>query len=1383
MPEVKSANKDFLCAVKTVLPTWWQAKYESIIMNHEDWETRDLIENFRGFYQEMMPQKPASTISKASFSTFQDFEEAEVGTETDQPQQKPPQEQGNKTPFARRRCPCGSQGHKAWLCYAINEAVRPQGWTVQKAKKQRVERALKQDPKWKDWIESKIQEHNERQEKPEESANSTFPSQMSFFTSTDLMALSNSATGSFQDLKSRWILDNAASMHVCNDRSRFTTYTPTNSSLKTGDSTTKVKGYGTVKLEGVDPSTGKEKAITLSNALYSPGFHTNLVSYGALKKKGGRWDEDNDCIRDPNGTPVVSLKPLDSLNLWAFDVPAGHAHAVRRSEQPLVNEASAEIWHRRLGHVAPQVVQKAADMVDGIRIKGNLPETARLARSESTETGKSTETGICEVCKLSHAPRQVSRRPIGQTFGRYGRIHFDLIQFPPAYSGHQWMTHFYVEGIRFHWLYTHAWKSECREAVRKFIALVKNWWNLPIRAFHYDNEVAAGAIVEAFLNLYGIIVSHSIPAHPEQNGPSERSGGVIIGMARHLRIEGGLPKHLWPEFVSAAAWILNRTPTYMKDQKHWIVPWEEARREFAGDRMKVTNLANLRLYGSLSYCRIRSIPRKEKTHPRAEIGFLVGYIASNVWKIWFPARGKVEVVRDAFFDESRKWKPDMQYWQEVELPEPEPEILTHSEYSKVVQEDLGISDEMLPPHEDQNRNVIEDQQEGQQGGQQEVPILKENEFFTHDQPLLTPERESEAHQDMPPPEEPTEEPPTPPYEGPQDEEVPEELTTATAQGVEEEEQQEQTPVLQEEEKGLSDSEQQLQQEILGPRRSSRRRKAREDHEYVAHATVTEDPPELLRAFAAALYTEKPARRHQDDLPPPPENWKEMLKHPYAEGLMEACAKEVRMLTDKSTFTVVDKPRDVSKQVLPLRWVFAYKFDQDGYLVKLKARICVRGDLETISAEEKRAATLAARTARMIFALVAAFNLDLRQRDAVGAFLNSKLPKEIYTWMPEGFAQLGKCWRLNRALYGLRISPKLWQQEASRVLEKLGLQAVPEDPCVFVKRGIIVFFYVDDVLIASHPSVREEARQLERDLEAHWELTDHGDAGWFLNIRILRDRQQHKLWLCQDTYIGSIAMRFHLTERAPVLTPLPVEDLKPYEGTASPEQIKVYQQKVGSAQYASIITRPDVAKATAKLAQFLVNPGPQHQHAIDRVICYLYTTRFRAIEYGRNSSMESIEFASDASYGDNIDRKSSAGYICQVYGGPVDWKASKQPTVTTSTTEAELLGLSDAARSLQWSKRFISRIQFTPDHPLSIRCDNRQTVDLLTSEQAKIDTKLRHIDIHGHWLRQEVREGRIKVIWVPTSQMVADGLTKLLPRQKHEHFVRMLRMTDISHLID
>jgi hypothetical protein len=82
--------------------------------------------------------------------------------------------------------------------------------------------------------------------------------------------------------------------------------------------------------------------------------------------------------------------------------------------------------------------------------------------------------------------------------------------------------------------------------------------------------------------------------------------------------------------------------------------------------------------------------------------------------------------------------------------------------------------------------------------------------------------------------------------------------------------------------------------------------------------IEEDPLELLRTFAVALYTEKPIQRYRDDLPPAPDGYRNMLKHPIAEGFLAACAKEIRSLQEKSTFTVTNRPKDVSKQILLLR---------------------------------------------------------------------------------------------------------------------------------------------------------------------------------------------------------------------------------------------------------------------------------------------------------------------------------------------------------------------------------------------------------------------------------------------------------------------------------
>ncbi|KAG0160465.1 hypothetical protein PDIDSM_7994 [Penicillium digitatum] len=391
---------------------------------------------------------------------------------------------------------------------------------------------------------------------------------------------------------------------------------------------------------------------------------------------------------------------------------------------------------------------------------------------------------------------------------------------------------------------------------------------------------------------------------------------------------------------------------------------------------------------------------------------------------------------------------------------------------------------------------------------------------------------------------------------------------------------------------------------------TRSRKPRIDPDYATYLSLAqEEPPSLLYAFTTSMNQRFKTKPHREDLPPPPENWIQMKNHRFAKEFMAAASFEV----------------------LPLKWVFTYKFDANGVLEKFKARICVRGDLQWLSTDEKRAATLAVKTARAVFALVAAFDLDMRQRDVVTAFLNSSLQSETYTKCPPGFEREGHCWMLHRALYGLRMSPRLWQQKATR------------------------------------------------------------------------DRDQKKLWLCQDSYIESMTNKYNLVTTRKVGSPLGVEPLVPYDGVATPSQIHGYQAKVGSAH-----------------AEFLTNPGPKHMDAIDRIIQYLYETRYWAIEYVRKQSWlslaaKSIEFASDASFGDNRDRKSSEGYLCKLYGGPIDWKASKQKTVTTSTTEAELLALAEAGKTIQWWRRVLHSLGFEPDHPLSIMCDNQQTVDLLTKE--------------------------------------------------------------------
>ena len=135
---------------------------------------------------------------------------------------------------------------------------------------------------------------------------------------------------------------------------------------------------------------------------------------------------------------------------------------------------------------------------------------------------------------------------------------------------------------------------------------------------------------------------------------------------------------------------------------------------------------------------------------------------------------------------------------------------------------------------------------------------------------------------------------------------------------------------------------------------------------------------------------------------------------------------------------------------------------------------------------------------------------------------------------------------------------------------------------------------------------------------------------------------------------------------------------------------------------------------------------------------------------------------------------------QLFGGLIGWRANKQQTVTTSTTEAELLALSQAAKEGLYVSRLLRELTVKlDDHRIRIHCDNTQTVRLVNDDIARLQTKLRHVDIHNHWLRQEVQNQTIIVQYTPSNDMIADGLTKALAKDGFDRFKRQVGLIDIS----
>ena len=253
-------------------------------------------------------------------------------------------------------------------------------------------------------------------------------------------------------------------------------------------------------------------------------------------------------------------------------------------------------------------------------------------------------------------------------------------------------------------------------------------------------------------------------------------------------------------------------------------------------------------------------------------------------------------------------------------------------------------------------------------------------------------------------------------------------------------------------------------------------------------------------------------------------------------------------------------------------------------------------------------------------------------------------------MPRGYSKRGVVLKLNRALYGLRKSPILWQRSFYSSLLDIGFKPVPHEPCCLTLDGILIFFYVDDIVVAYRKPAEPTVHRLINKLKQHYNLEGGNDLQWFLGIRILRDREKRIIWLSQSSYIDKIINLAKSTQ--PDEIPMSREELIPYEDRASYSEINLYQRKIGSLLYAAVTTRPDIAFATSRLGRFLTNPGPKHHAAADRVLLYLKRHRDYGLQFGGKAD-DTFTVASDASFADNtVDRKSSQAYVMKLFGSVV-----------------------------------------------------------------------------------------------------------------------------------
>ena len=298
------------------------------------------------------------------------------------------------------------------------------------------------------------------------------------------------------------------------------------------------------------------------------------------------------------------------------------------------------------------------------------------------------------------------------------------------------------------------------------------------------------------------------------------------------------------------------------------------------------------------------------------------------------------------------------------------------------------------------------------------------------------------------------------------------------------------------------------------------------------------------------------------------------------------------------------------------------------------------------------------------------------------------------------------------------------------------------------------------------------------------MKDLGPYNHFLGIRIARDRAKRTTLLLQDTYIQKILENFQLDKSNTYQSPMEettLQQLTPYEGDATKQEIFQYQSAIGSLQHLSIQTRADISFATGALARFNHNPSPLHWKAVQRVMKYLHGTKLLGVSYEATGTEElNLHGYSDADFaGDIATRKSTAGYVFFCANGPISWKSARLTAVTLSVTESEYYGLTNAAKEAKWIAQLLSELTYDKPDVRTILIHGDNTASINWSQNPESHQRSKHIDVKWHYIRQEVNLNSIRLEHKSTHDMTADGLTKPLSIAKHKRFVAQLGMRTLQ----
>jgi hypothetical protein len=539
----------------------------------------------------------------------------------------------------------------------------------------------------------------------------------------------------------------------------------------------------------------------------------------------------------------------------------------------------------------------------------------------------------------------------------------------------------------------------------------------------------------------------------------------------------------------------------------------------------------------------------------------------------------------------------------------------------------------------------------------------------------------------------------------------------------------------------------------------------------------------------------------------PRNPSELAKHPEKEDILVSAAKEIEQLIEMEIGVEVTpaEVRDVVEKghrILQCKMVYKRKYVIENgkeRFLKWKSRLAVVGSSER-EGWETVYSTFSPTVAFSAIRLLISFTVDPRfsveSYDLSGAFLGTELrDRAVYIKLPKDAGiHAGKVLLLKKSVYGLKTSGRDFiHQLAEQILSFLvpgkgvsyGFKRLLIDQCVFRYEDgegnvMILLHYVDDLVIAT-TSLKVRDLFLAH-INRKWKTTAEGKLNRYLGINYRWDEATCSCTATATAYIERIAARFGLEETRLPDSPMDagfemIED--DFNTPPTEEMVSLYRSLIGSIGYAATTVRFDVSYGLSVLSRFLAKPNDKLINAAKRIIKYLVKTKDLGITWkitpeDRKAGFADMIFgAVDASFAmDPITRRSHAGFVTFCNHGLVSWRSKLQSIVTLSSAEAEYVALADFICEVKYLRELARGLGFGQTEPTLIYEDNRAAI--LTAEaECSAGGRLRHVDIKYRFTTEAIRNGEVRIRYIPTNLQFADIMTKALVPKKHKDGVELI----------